>query len=83
MHSVTVYPNHLTNFYKEKTPLLAVSSPFPIYKVQNAFFLGVKATFRIKNICRKRRDNAEKDKNIHLFLETGKSAVEFWVDAIT
>ena len=54
--------------------MLAVSSPF---QSVDAFFQGVKATFRIRNIRGKRRDNAEKDKNIHLFLETGKSAVEF------
>ena len=49
----------------------------------DAFFRGVKATFWIKNVCGKRQDNPEKVKNIYLFLETGKSAVKFWVDAIT
>ena len=49
----------------------------------DAFFRRVKATFRTKNVRRKRQDNAGKDKISHLFLETGKSAVEFWVGAIT
>ena len=62
----------------------AVSSPFWIYEVQTLFFpLLVKSTFQNKNVCEKRRDKAGKDKIINLFLETGKSAVEFWVDTIT
>ena len=48
-----------------------------------AFFQGIKATFPTKNCCQKRQDNAGKDKIIHLFLETRKSAVKFQVDAIT
>ena len=60
--------------------MLAVSSPF---RSADAFFQGEMATFRIKIVSRERRDNAEKDKNIYLFLETGKSAVKFWVDTIT
>ena len=57
--------------------MLAVPSPFRIYTVQTLFTKGVKGTFRIKNFYRKRQDNVEIDKNINLFLETGKSAVEF------
>ena len=64
MYSVAVYPDHLTNFQNEKTPMLAVLSPFR----------GLKATFLIKKVCGKRQHKAEKDKNIYLFLETGKSA---------
>ena len=46
-------------------------------EVQKLFLPEVKATFWTKNVRRKRRDNAGKDKIIHLFLETQKSAVEF------
>ena len=49
----------------------------------DAYFWGEKATIRNKNVGRKRRQKAGKKKNINLFLETWKSAVEFWVDAIT
>ena len=54
--------------------MLALSLPFGS---ADAFFQGIKATFNIKNLGGKRRDigNAENDKNIYLFLETGKSAV--------
>ena len=58
-------------------PMLAVSSPFRIYKVQTLFSLGLKATFPIKNVRGKKRDDVEKDKNILVFLETRKSAVKF------
>ena len=61
----------------------AVSSPFWIHEVQSLFFRLVKSIFRNKNVGGKRWDKAGKDKIINLFLETGKSAVEFWVDAIT
>ena len=61
----------------------AVSSPFWIYEVQTLFFRLVKSTFRYKNVGGKKRDKAGKDKIIDPFLETGKSAVEVWVDAIT
>ena len=54
-----------------------------IRRCRRFFPQRVKATFRTKNVHRKRPDNAGKDKIIDLFLETGKSAGEFWVDAIT
>ena len=63
--------------------MLAVSSPFQIYEVLTLSPPSLKATFWIENVRGKRRDNMEKDKNILLFLETGKSAVKFRVDAIT
>ena len=68
---------HLTNFSKEKKPMPAVSSPFEFTKCRRFFSRFVKSTFRNKNVGRKRQDKAGKDKIINLFLETGKSAVEF------
>ena len=49
----------------------------------DAFFQAVKTKFRTKNVRGQRRDNAGKDKIIHLFLETRKSAIKCGVDAMT
>ena len=77
MYSVTGYPDNLTNFCNEKTPMLAVSLPILNLQGADAFFKGIKATFWTTNVHGKRLDNVGKDKIIHLFLKTGKSAGEF------
>ena len=77
MYSVTIYPYHLSNTLKCKDTDVGCFTTILNLRSADTFLQGVKATFHIKNFRGKRGDNAEKDKNINLFLETGKSAVEF------
>ena len=69
-------------FQNEKMPMFTVSSPLWIYKVQTFFSKG-KGNISDCKVHGKRCDSVGTDKINYLFLETEKSAVEFWVDAIT
>ena len=80
MYSVTVYPIIGLIFKIKRCTWWLFHRHFEFTK-SRCFFPGGggggRQHFRNKDVCEKRQDNAGKDKIIHLFLETGKSTVQF------
>ena len=73
MHSVTVHPDHLATF-RIRSQCLLFHCYFEFTLCRRIFIRGVNDHFNQKIIGRNRRN---KDKTVHLFLETGKSSVQF------